>query len=166
MTQQERDAKDLQLQALFAGYLSSNPTDATYETYLDALDGISVEAVRRAVAEFTDGSLKRDHRFAPNSSEFAARARLLGEAIEVATRQLQKAFEPVPERPAIVRYPMGAEPPDGYKPLGPVRVNFGQGGDIDMSNMSHAEKESVMQNKGLPAPSSSKAVAAPKLKRI
>lgn len=165
MTQQDRDAKDLQLQSLFAGFLSSNPTDATYETYLDALAEISVEAVRRAVAEFTDGSLKRDHRFAPNSSEFAERARLLDAAIAAANRQLQKAFEPTPARPAITRYPIGAEPPDGYKPLGPTRINFG-GADIDMSNMSHAEKEAVIENKGLPAPSSSKAVATPKFKRM
>ena len=45
----------------------------------------------------------------------------------------------------LVTYALGAEPPEGHVPLGPTVINFGYG-DVDLSGLSHAEKERVLSD--------------------
>lgn len=116
----------------------------------------SEEAIARSVEQYTSGRVE-EHRgaYAPSTGDFARNVRMWGQALAVlAGAQI---------RDRLVVYPMGALPPPPAVPLGPIKVDFGQG-TIDLTGLSYAEKEAIIENKGrvsVPA-----ATSSPQLRRL
>lgn len=116
---------------------SHNVSDGVIDTYVLSVRDFSAASVHKAAMDFIDATLDRNHGFRPTAPEFAARARVHHQA---------EQFVKGRSEPKLVRFPLG-KLPDNVIPLGPTRVDFGQG-SINMEGMSCAEKEAILANKG------------------
>lgn len=127
----------------------SNITAATVMAYLLAVEHCSDEAIASACMAYLR------HQVADHDYQFAPTAAQLGH-----TASMFEPREADPDLGDLIAYPIGADVPEGAVPLGPTSVDFGYG-RIDMSRMSHAEKEETMRTKRLPGWAS-----RPRIKRI
>jgi hypothetical protein len=140
---------------MFSGFLSSlaKVTKGVISSYAETLEPYSLEVVTLACARFKDCDVPDQSReFAPSVAALADQCRLFRDAI--AFRDRNKA-----EREKIIVYPIGELPPPPAVPLGPISVDFGHG-RIDMRDKTPAEREAIMQAKGLPPD------AVPQIKRM
>lgn len=157
-------AKKAAILMLMHGYPSSQDriTSGTVDAYLAAVEACSADAVERSCKQFLAGKVEsHNNAFLPTAAELAANAATWDRAIAFldADRAIDKA--------KLVRYPMGEKPPPPLVPLGPIKAAFGNGPEIDMTNMSHAEKEAILTSGKVPdAAEDAKRVEAPKLKRM
>lgn len=159
MTTEETLAREALILSLLRGYpsLASSITRGVIDSYVSAVDGYSVTALRNACERYRTGDVEGyDRRWPPNAAELATMARMFD---ELAKRDTERA-------PKLVVYPIGGEPPPGHVPLGPIEVNFGHG-RIDMRGLDHKTKEFVMQHKRLPEPAETKQIGVvPRLQRM
>lgn len=124
---------------------TSRVTDGNIDALLDAVEPYRVDAVAHALTRFRTEEVEGyDARFPPTVPQLVKQVRLFDEVL----RKIDRDRE---ERPKLVTYPIGGEPPPGAVALGPIAVDFGQG-PIDMSKMTPAEKDAVFANRGLPPP--------------
>jgi hypothetical protein len=130
---------------LFDSFPAANSVGIeTVTAIAEATEGYCLEAVEKAAARFIAGEVERDnHRMPPSAAEIIPVVRMLHAAIEV--RDADPDDDPSPR---LVTYPIGAKPPPGTVPLGPIKVDFGHG-SIDMSRMSPAEKDRVLRDGGV-----------------
>jgi hypothetical protein len=159
MTTEEMLAREALILSLLRGYpsLASSITRGTIDSYVSAVDGYSVSALRNACDRYGTGDVEGyDRRWPPNAAELATLARMY-DTIE------KRSFEPAPK---LVSYPIGGQPPAGHVPLGPDEVNFGHG-RINMRGLDHRTKEFVLRHKRLPEPEETKQIGVvPKLQRM
>lgn len=147
MTKRDQQAREARLLALFSGFPSfaDKVTAEMLDTYLQAVGPYATEIVDRAIADFISQDVPGyNPAFPPTAPMLAGRCQVWMGIVEKTGRRLEDR-----QRGDLVSYPMGEPPPKGYTPLGPIKVNFGHGA-IDMSEMTHEEKEAVMRAKGLP----------------
>lgn len=147
----------------FFGPSAGRLTDGQISAYLEAVDDCSLDAVQRSCKQFREGRVEgRNNAFMPSPVELAVNARQWDTAIAslTASRELAKLERLVP-------YKIGTLPEPPAEPLGPIKVDFGQG-MIDMSGMTFAEKEEVLRNKGRPADAEKIAAdpTRPQIKRV
>lgn len=124
---------------------SGKVTDRNIEAYLAAVEDCSADAVSRACADYAAGRVEgQDLAFMPSAASLAARARTWDSAIAklTADRAIAEASRPV-------SYRLGAAPPDGMVPLGPTKIDFGQG-SIDMTIYTAAQQAWVIEHKRAP----------------
>lgn len=113
------------------------------EAMVDAVDDCRVDAVAHACRRFNRGEVDgHNPDYAPSAGKFAVQARLF----DTVLRKIDRDKE---ERPVLISYPIGGEPPPPSVALGPLEIDFGSG-PIDMRDMTPAEKEFVMVNKRAP----------------
>jgi hypothetical protein len=132
----------VQIVKLMRGFPSSQSqiTEGNVDAYLDAVMDCSLDAVTRSVTQFLSGKVDgRNNGFLPTAPELSANARQWDYALSMvsADRHVEK----------LVSYPMGALPPPPLVPLGPIKIDFGEG-MIDMTGMNAAEKAVIMESKG------------------
>lgn len=142
MDEEEAQAREALVLSLFDGFRNTGDvTRSVTQLYVDLTAKFSMEAVGRSVTQFTTvGVAGRNSNFAPSSAEFYQNVEMWEQAMDTLRRHRE-------ERPQLVAYPIGGEPPPPTKPLGPLSVDFGQG-VIDMRDMTPSQKEAVLQNKG------------------
>jgi len=108
----DSDGKRAAVLKMLSGYHSSSRlTESQINAYHQAMEGRSLDAVRRACQQFFDGNVTgHDNAFLPTVPELAAKAREWDEAISSITtdRVLEQ----------LVSYPIGGRPPPGYIALG------------------------------------------------
>lgn len=159
MNTSEELARKTLILGLLEGYLTlaSSITEGTVDSFLSATSGYSISALRAACERYSTGDVDgHDRRFPPNAGELAAMARMFD---DIEKRRAAPAE-------ALVAYPIGAEPPAGYVPLGPLEIDHGYG-RINLRGLDHPTKEFVMVNKRLPAPEEAKRIGVvPKLQRM
>lgn len=135
----------------------SNLTEGVIDAYVEATLDCSEEAITRSVEQYRSGRVEEHSgNYAPSSSDFARNVRMWVSALAV----LEGAAA---ERDKLVPYAIGSAPPEPLVPLGPIAVDHGAG-MIDMSKMSHSEKEAVLRDQGC-APNAN-IISPPKLNRI
>jgi hypothetical protein len=139
----ESDAKEAQVVHLLAGFSGSPITDTTVDVYLGSIEEYSLEAVTLACRRFVAGDVPGQNKsWRPSVAELVEQVRLFANAIKF--RDDAKK-----DQPALISYPIGAEPPPPAVPLGPIEVCFG-GRTIDMRDMNPEGKEFVMEHRRLP----------------
>lgn len=145
---------------MLEAFPSGTITEGTPAAYAGVVEGCSLEAVRLACDDFASGRIEgRDKRWVPSGAEFAERVRLMDVAIA------RRDGTALPAEPLTV-YRIGAEPPAGFVPLGPLEIDHGHG-RIDMRRLSHADKEFVLDHKRLPSPAETKKLTVlPRLQRM
>lgn len=119
------------LDRLFSAFPTAARADEMLaaRTYLEALDGYGVEAIRRSVEQFVTGRVEsHDGRFAPSAAELARNVRQWHDALKV----VEEAKNP----------PLLAS--------GILSVDFGQG-RIDMTKLSIEEQNEVLRTGKAPA---------------
>ncbi len=152
-------ARKAMILGLFGAYPSmQSARPETLDAYMVATDDFLSEALARACTRFIRGEVP-DHSnaFMPTGPELAAQCRVFDGVL----RSIEASKEA--PRYKLVPYPIGGEPPPPAVALGPTKVDFGSG-MIDMTDMSPAEKEAVLRDKGVP--SIGAAAVLPKLKRM
>lgn len=135
----------------------------TVKAYLIAVDDCTLPAVLKACEAFTKGIVEGfNNDFAPTGARLAEEARKWDEAIKAIASMRER-------RERLVSYPIGQLPPPPLVPLGPMSIDHGAG-KIDMSKMTHAEKEKLLRGEwdkppnGLP--SVGKKLPPVKIKRV
>lgn len=129
---------------LLEGFPSSanTTTDAVVNAYATALTGIELQYIKLACGRFIRGHVERqNHSFAPSAAEMSREAQRLQAD---AQRAAQKGD-------GLTVYRIGAEPPEGTVPLGPTKVDYGDG-PIDMSWMTPDQKRRVITSRGRDVP--------------
>lgn len=122
-----------------AGQVSQGTIDAMLAECLP----YRLDAVEHACKRFSSGQVDgRNNAFPPSAAELCIQVRLYHDILERIDRDRA-------DRPKLVVYKIGETPPPPLEALGPIKVDFGQG-TIDMTDMTLAEKEAVLQHKGLP----------------
>jgi hypothetical protein len=159
-------AKRALILGMLEAWPSGNVTSGTDAAYAATVENESLEAVTVACAEFSAGTLDRDHRFAPTGAEFAQRVRLIETAIDYRDRRRAIAAGDIIEPPKLVSYPMGGEPPPGYVAMGPIEVSFDGGARIDMREMTPRQREYVMEHKRRPPSDAKHLGVQPRLQRM
>lgn len=140
MSKGNRDAKEASILTLLEGYRSSQVTDEFIEACCRAAEPYSVEAVARACQRFADGDVPgHNSAFLFHAAQLAEQCRFFDDML---SRQADAGEQ-------LVSYPIGALPPPGTVPLGPLDADFGHG-RINMRKLSPADKEFVMTNGRLP----------------
>lgn len=150
----ESDAKETAILKLLSGFPSTRVTDDMIDAYLSAAETVSAEAVEKAAMEFLRGEVPDyNTAYAPSSGQLVARASIWDKAIAYrdSTKELEK----------LVAYPIGAKPPPPLVPLGPTKVDLGNG-EIDLTGKSHREKEAILRGETPTEPES----VRPKLRRM
>lgn len=112
------------LDRLFSAFPTAARADEVLaaRTYLEALDGYSVEAIRRSVGQFIGGRVEsHDGRFAPSAAELARNVRQWDDALRI----VEEARNP----PQLAS--------------GILSVDFGRG-RIDMTKLSIEQQEEVL----------------------
>lgn len=142
MNSNELAIESLVIEALSGYGSASDLSEPNINSYVSCLAEFNVEAVAHAVRQFRMGQVEGHNNAFPPSAP--ALAKLTAIYNDVLLR-----ISVAKESKRLVAYPMGAEPPAGTVPLGPLEVDFGQG-KIDMRNMAPAEKEFVMKHKRFP----------------
>ena len=122
---------------------SSRLSDDQVSAYIESVEDCSAQAVERSCKQYRAGRVEgQSTAFAPNAVQLGINARQWDSAIaQVTTDRALVAAQ------KMTVYAIGTEPPAPLEALGPVKVDFG-GGVIDMTNMTLAEKEEVLKNKG------------------
>lgn len=124
MTSPDELAKEAKILDLFDGYPSASPSRETLHAYLEAVNGMSLEAVARSVKQFTSGLVERPNRdFAPSAESFSANV-----------REWQRAIDH--------RAGDGLELHNGL-----INVDFGHG-QIDMRGLTESEQDQILAAKG------------------
>lgn len=116
------------LERLFSAFPTAARADEMLaaKTYLEAIDGCSLEAIERSVNQFIRGDVPtHDGRFAPSTAELSRNVRQWDDAIKVRDT-------PPPELAS-----------------GILSVDFGNG-RIDMTKLTLAEQEEVLRTKRAP----------------
>ncbi len=147
MTPQDKKAREILIAKLYRAFPSSqmNLTEGNMAAYVEATAAISIDALGRSVEQFITGKVERNNAFVPSAPELAENAR----AWQAALGRVADA-QAVVDAQALVSYPIGEAPPEGMVALGPMTVDFGSG-PIDLRDKTAAEKEEILQNKGLPS---------------
>lgn len=123
----EAEAKEALILTLFDAYPSSGQqvSASRVATYVDAVSGLSVEAVRRSVEQFVTGNVDRENRdFAPSGEAFAANVREWQRALDLRA---------------------GNDEPELHNGL--IEMDFGAG-RIDMRGLTNAEQDQIIAAKG------------------
>jgi hypothetical protein len=124
MTSQDELAKEAKILDLFDSYPSASPTAETVRAYVQAVAGLSAEAVARSVTQFTSGLVERPNRdFAPSAEAFAANV-----------RDWQRAIDSRDGGGVTLH-------------TGILNMDFGAG-SIDMRGLTEAEQDAVIAAKG------------------
>lgn len=155
----ERTAKEAVIFSMLEGIpsLQGQISAGMVEAMVAAVDDCRVDAVAHACRRFNRGEVEgHNAAFAPSAGQLAAQARLF----DTVLRKIDRDKE---ERPVLISYPIGGEPPPPAVPLGPLSVDFGSG-PIDMRDMSPADKEFVLANKR--RPDEIEQAQVPKLQRM
>lgn len=121
------------LRVLFSAFPIAARSDEALgvKTYLDALEGYSLEAVERSVRQFITGKVQtHDGRFAPSTAELARNVAQWQDAIRI----VEEARNPQPLASGI------------------LSVDFGRG-PIDMTRLTFAEQEEVLRTGWAPGKS-------------
>jgi hypothetical protein len=139
MTKTQREALIWKLMNAFPASLTSI-TAGVIDAYVEATWDCSETAILRSIDQYRSGRVE-EHKgpFAPDAGSFAGNVRMWVKALAV--------LEGASTREKLVSYPMGALPPPAAVPLGPIKIDFGDG-MIDMTGMSAAEKAVIMESKG------------------
>jgi hypothetical protein len=94
----------LAITALLSGFPASETIDqaARFHAFRMAIDGVSIEAVERAVRAFLTGKVKEHTRaFAPSSAEFSEQCRYQQAIIDAETRPRIETKPPVDDAPRV-----------------------------------------------------------------
>lgn len=132
----------------------SRITDELLNSYLDAVEDVSAEAVGRSCEQFRKGLVDgHNTEFAPAPASLAKNARAWDAAIASITssRELAKIAR-------IVTYPIGELPPPGFEPLGPTKIEV-DGVPRDVTSLSFAAKEEILKTGKMPEDDSPAIVA-------
>ena len=114
----------------------SGITAGVIDAYVEATMDCSLEAIQRSVEQYRSGRVEEHHgNYAPSSADFAKNCRMWMSALAV--------LAGAGTGPKLITYPIGAEPPPPSVPLGPSKIDFGDG-MIDMTTMSPAEKADAL----------------------
>lgn len=143
MNNRERQAREALILNLLSGFLSiaDRITTEALGAYVSATADYSVDALKAACGDFQRAEVPGwNPNFVLTAPQLAERARMW-----------HGLLNRVAGKDKLTSYPIGAPLPPGKEPLGPLKVDFGNG-MIDMSSMSYAEKEAVLAAKGLPKP--------------
>lgn len=147
MNSKERAAREILILGVLSGYptIADKVGQSMVDAFVEATADYAVEALRAACRDFQQHDVP-DHNFdfPLNAPQLAKRTAMWDGIIR---RQADKGQGLAVGSRGVVSYPIGASPPEGYVPLGPMRVDFGHGA-IDMSAMSHEEKEAVLRSQG------------------
>ena len=146
MNAKERHAREALILNLLDGYLSlaGRVTAGHINSFLSATEDYTVEALQAACRDFQRGDVPGyDPAYPLTAPQLARRC----ETWEVALRRLNGQREP----DGIVAYPIGALPPAGTTPLGPIKLEI-DGRIRDVSALTHEQKEEVMRTGKLPDP--------------
>lgn len=108
------------LETLFSAFpttTNTNPT-MTARTYLQVLEPHSLDAIERSVNQFLRGAVDgHEGTYAPSAAVLARNVRSWDEAIASVTKARTAAID---AHMGIKAYPIGGQPPEGFKPLGPI----------------------------------------------
>ena len=140
MTTRDNMAKEASILRMLAGYpsLAGKVTRATIDAYLIAVEDFHPGAVEAGARACLKDRIKTDD----GKTSYGPSAQGLSRAAAI----YQTLYDNR-RRDNYVSYPIGGQPPAPMVPLGPTSVDFGFG-PIDMSQMTHAEKERVLESKG------------------
>ena len=143
MSNNELAIESLVIEVLSGYGSASDLSEPNINSYVSCLAEFNVEAVAHAVRQFRMGQVEgHNNAFPPSAPALAKLTAIYNDVL----LRIARAKD---DSKRLVAYPMGAEPPAGTVPLGPLEVDFGKG-RIDMREMAPAEKEFVMKHQRLP----------------
>ena len=156
----DRNAKEALILKMVDGF-TSRVTDGNIDALLDAVEPYRIDALAHALKRFREEEIEGyDPRFPPTVPQLVKQVRLFDEV-------LKRIDADKEGRPALVVYRIGEEPPPRAVPLGPTKISFNGGAEIDMSGMTHEEKEEVFRLRGpLPPKEPLLELVPPTLKRM
>lgn len=137
-------ARERVVQKLFRLYRSMDgkATPALIKVYLEPIEAYDPSAAQEAYQRFRDGEVDgQSLEFIPNVPRWVSQVKMLDGLLKRSTLRGD----------GLIGYRIGEQPPPGTVPLGPIKGDFGEG-VIDMTNLSPADKEYVMEHKKLPPP--------------
>ncbi len=138
----ESDAKEASILQLLDSYPSFRATDAFIEALLAAVEPYSVDAVKQACARFLAGEVDgHNNAYVVNAAELASQARMLDGVL----KRYRRGDD------GLIVYKIGEQPPPGYEPLGPIKIEIG-GRNVDVSALSFKDKMTALKTGQLPKP--------------
>ncbi len=139
---------------------SARLTSGQIDAYLEALAEFRYDALTHALRRFREEDVE-DY----NASYVPTVPQLIKQ-VKLFDTVLRRIDADRAARPKLVVYPIGGEPPPRAVPLGPIKVDFGNG-PIDLSKNTPEEIDEVFRLRGpLPPKEPELALVKPNLKRM
>lgn len=147
MNSKDRHAREALILNLIAGYpsLAGRASTALIDAFILATEDEPIEALKAACTDFGTGQVPgHDFNYPLNAPQLAVRARFWSD--------LHRRLKPkdAHQRPLIMAYAVGQTPPEGYEPLGPIKMEI-EGIMRDTSDWTPAEKDEAMKFGRMPA---------------
>lgn len=147
MNSKDRHAREALILNLIAGYpsLAGRASTALIDAFIGATEDEPIEALKVACTDFARGEVPgHDPAYPLTAPQLAQRTRFIAD--------LHRRLKPkdARQRPLIVAYAVGQTPPEGYEPLGPIKMEI-EGIMRDTSDWTPAEKDEAMKFGRMPA---------------